>query len=239
MGSFRPKGRAFGGRLGGFGRLHLFAVLLFLGLLALPADVKAGTGASETIVAVFQGCQVGRAGRPNFCTLISKGVKLYVYGGGGTSSEVMAQLSGFEPGRRLSLRGWCYTLYEGAAALTIDRLEATLRSRYDRLLLRLQGQWQSVDDPLDQFAISGAERINSYAGAGTSVEYVSIAASCGGFSASGPYFSAWDPTEGIELCYEIEEISDQVFSLIYLPRGNRLQYARRDPSGRRGQRPGE
>lgn len=183
----------------------------------------------ETVLAVFQGCRPAQARRGKFCTLIAEQGKLYVYGENAASPELMEQLAQFEPGRRLSLSGEIIQLYDGASEFKLLRVDAVLRNRYDRLLNRLQGHWQSKDDPLDEFEIAGAERRNRYAGAATSVEYLSVAASCGMFSAQGPYFSAWDPTEGIRLCYEIEEISEDNFHLMYLPRGNRLEYRRLRP----------
>ena len=209
----------------------LAAVLSWLGLSLLvwasPAQVRAMEGASITgHPAVFQGCRPTRPGRPGFCTFVDRGSRLFVYGTGATPHWLMEELGGLEIGRRVGLTGKRYDLYDGAGEVELAGLVVLPLNRYDRILQRLQGLWRSDSDPLDAFQVTGAERVNAYAGARTSVDYISIQPECGSFTAQGPYLHAWDESGTGSLCYEIAKVSDTQLVLVYLPRGNVLGYKR-------------
>ncbi|MDA7420723.1 hypothetical protein [Tritonibacter multivorans] len=176
--------------------------------------------------AVFQGCRTTRPGRPGFCSFVDRGSRLFVYGTGSTPQWLMAELTHLEIGRRVGLTGTRRDLYEGTAEVELAGISLLPVNRYDRILKRLQGQWRSDSDPLDAFQVTGAERVNAYAGAKTSVDYISVQPECGVLTTHGPYLYAWDESGTGGLCYEISKVSDNTLVLIYQPRGRVLKYSR-------------
>lgn len=181
---------------------------------------------SHAISAVFQGCQPASTGRPRFCSLVADGMKFYVYGDGRTPEALLDRLEQVNPGRRVAVQGLQVDLFFGAAELVLHSVDAEVRNRYDRILERMQGVWQSDFDENDSFVISGAERVNRYSGAETSVDYVAIQETCGDSTAEGPFMNAWNSARGTGFCYEIERVSDNTLVLVYLPSGERLTYHR-------------
>ena len=165
-------------------------------------------------------------GGPGFVVLWTAAAVLFVYGTGATPQWLMEELEGLDIGRRVALTGKRRDLYDGAAEVELAGLKLLPMDRYDRILQRLQGRWRSDSDPLDAFQVTGAERVNAYAGAKTSVDYISIQPECGTFTAQGPYLYAWDESGTETLCYEISKVSDTQLELIYQPRGKVLMYSR-------------
>lgn len=209
----------------------LAALLSCFGLSLLvsvfPTPMRAMDGVSLAgHPAVFQGCRPTRPGRPGFCSFVDRGSRLFVYGTGATPQWLMEELEGLDIGRRVALTGKRRDLYDGAAEVELAGLRLLPLNRYDRILQRLQGRWRSDSDPMDAFQITGAERVNAYAGAKTSVDYISIQPDCGSFTVQGPYLYAWDESGTETLCYEISKVSDTQLELIYQPRGKVLMYSR-------------
>lgn len=205
----------------------VWASCLSLLIFAAPAPLRAMEGVSLAgHPAVFQGCRPTRPGRPGFCGFVDRGSRLFVYGTGATPQWQMEELEGLDIGRRVALTGKRRDLYDGAAEVELAGLKLLPMDRYDRILQRLQGRWRSDSDPLDAFQVTGAERVNAYAGAKTSVDYISIQPECGTFTAQGPYLYAWDESGTETLCYEISKVSDTQLELIYQPRGKVLMYSR-------------
>ncbi|TNJ48185.1 DUF1036 domain-containing protein [Phaeobacter sp. B1627] len=177
--------------------------------------------------AVFQGCHAeNRAPYQSFCTFIGEGRRYLVYDDGRIPGDLWQALQALPRGRRVALSGELETLFDTTSGLVLYSAEVQALNRADRILALLQGDWSSVADADDRFRFFGAERVNVYAGAETSVENVAILDHCGPASGEGPYLYTWDNTAGIRLCYLIAEVSDQELSLRYLPHGTELIYRR-------------
>lgn len=176
--------------------------------------------------AVFQGCETEVASYSSFCTFIGTGRRFLVYDDGRTSSKLWQQMQEITRGRRVELYGQRDDLFDTTSELVLTALVVQPENRFDRLLASLQGLWLSTMDPNDSFRVSGAERINSYAGAETSVEYISLQDSCADYDGEGVFLYTWDNNAGTSLCYQITRISDEELALTYLPRGTELVYRR-------------
>jgi len=176
--------------------------------------------------AVFQGCQAESAPYVSFCTFIGSGRRFLVYDDSRVAPALWQQLAALPQGRRVAISGQRADLFGTTSELVLSAATLLPVNRADRLLALLQGNWRSVGDPNDSFRVTGAQRVNTYAGAETSVEYVSIQDRCAGQSGQGPYLYTWDNNAGTSLCYRLAQISAQDLSLIYLPRGTTLEYRR-------------
>ena len=96
------------------------------------------------------------------------------------------------------------------------------------MLGQMQGQWYATDDPETQFTILGSERENTYSGAITGIDYLSVQEACGGFDDSGSYLYAREESSGESYCYAIENVDDLRLTLMFLPGGNMLEYRKLD-----------
>lgn len=202
----------------------------FAALLLLTAGTSPVSAQLETLItdhsAVFYGCRATRHGTRGFCSFVDQSTRLFVYSGGFTPDGLLTELGKITPGRRVALTGVRRTLYDGAAEVELSAISLLPMDRYDRLLGRLQGRWRSESDPLDVFSVTGAKRVNAYAGATTFEDYVLVQPECGVLKSSGPYLYAWDAESGTGLCYEIRQISDSRLEMVYQPRGTLLRYTR-------------
>ncbi len=236
---------------------HVHALSTNLTPTATEPAVRAGSQPQVLGPAVYQTCRDPGAPHVSFCTFIGAGRRFLVYDDGRTPARLWQQLHSLPQGRRFTLTGYREDLYDTTSELVLHDLMMEPLGRPDRLLDLLQGQWQSADDPDDRFSVQGAERVNSYAGADTTVEYLSIRSSCafspgrrsrsldpaGQLTANqgegkgtdkearlgqGPYLSTWDNAGGTGLCYRILRISEQDLALVYLGTGSTLTYRRVD-----------
>ena len=202
---------------------------------ALSANLKrdflnsAPSAASSQLrhIAVFQGCLREVDPYVSFCTFIGEGRRFVVYDDGRTPDALLQQMHSLPQGRSVALTGQREDVFDTTSELILSNIEVLPMDRFDRLLARLQGRWQSVDDPNDSFRVTGAERVNTYAGAETSVEYISIQTQCAGSKdEQGMYLFTWDRNAGTSLCYRIAQAPDEQLSLGYLPIGIQLTYRR-------------
>jgi uncharacterized membrane protein len=176
--------------------------------------------------AVFQGCDAETTAYASFCTFIGAGRRYLVYDDGRTSAALWKEIQQAIRGRRYTLEGLREDLFDTTSELVLRAIRPEPEDRSDQLLASLQGFWRSTIDPNDSFRVSGAERINAYAGAETSVEYLSLHKPCAEAGDEGPFLFTWDNNSGTSLCYAIARLTDTVLALIYLPRGTELVYRR-------------
>ncbi|OIQ24550.1 MAG: transporter [Alphaproteobacteria bacterium MedPE-SWcel] len=176
--------------------------------------------------AVFQGCQAENPPYHSFCTFIGAGQRYLIYDDGRVPADLWQRLQALPQGRRVAVTGYLEPLFDTTSALLLHSAEVLALNRADRILALLQGDWSSADDPDDRFRMSGAERVNVYAGAETSVEYVAILDHCDEHSGQGPYLFTWDINGGTGLCYRIGRVSQHELLLQYLSQGNTLLYRR-------------
>ncbi|NOX74804.1 MAG: DUF1036 domain-containing protein [Alphaproteobacteria bacterium] len=192
-----------------------------------PVGEQAGTyGEPYSDFVVFQECRL-RDGA-NFCAFHANGTKFFVYDDGRTPQRIFSILKGFDYGTPISVKGDLVGVYDTTAEVVLRDVYERGYDRSDALLEQMQGYWYAVDDPNAQFNILGAERENQYDGQIMETEYLSIQESCNEFSGAGPYLYARDEEIGEGLCYGIDSIGDFEMTLIYLPRGNFLEYRKLD-----------
>jgi|GEM_PF-487707 len=98
-----------------------------------------------------------------------------------------------------------------------DKITGTiiLNQEYQSNFNLLQGKWRSIDDPNSVIEFKDKRKMDYY-----SNEKLSE----GDFNLKGDYLTVRSDNETFE--YRILELSDQVLTLTYLPRGNTLQYER-------------
>jgi uncharacterized membrane protein len=192
-----------------------------------PLGVQAGKyGEPYSDNVVFQECSF-RDGA-NYCAFHGNGTKFFIYDDGRTPQSVLSTLRGFLPGTPISVSGDLVGVYDTTAEVVLREVYERGYDRSDALLEQMQGYWYAVDDANAQFNILGAERENQYDGALSGTEYLSIQESCNEFSGGGPYLYAREEETGEGYCYAIESIGDFEMTLMYLPRGNFLDYRKLD-----------
>lgn len=188
-----------------------------------PADSAApGTfGEPYSEAAIMQGCIV-EAERS--CSFHASGTQFFVYEDWRTPKALFDLMQQLAPGTPILVEGDLVDIYDRTADVVLRNVTTRPWTTHDYLLNTLQGTWYSVEDPAARFNVLGAERDNSYDDAPTSRDYLTVSDWCDGFEGGGPYLQARDEETGDGACYSIERITDLELELMYLPRGNILQY---------------
>ncbi|MGR3759835.1 DUF1036 domain-containing protein [Roseobacteraceae bacterium NS-SX3] len=186
-------------------------------------------GEPFTSEVTFQGCRRAGGAFGTVCSFVAEGTKYQVSSGGRTPARIFTFLSVLPPGTPLTVKGYLTEVFGSTSRIDLRDVVTRPLNRLDLVLQQLQGQWYSIQNPADQFAVAGAERFNTYAGVETSNDFISVQDSCGGSGGGGgPYLFTWDSQGGTGLCYRIESISTQALALRYLPAGAVLEYRRRN-----------
>ncbi|MEP2715260.1 DUF1036 domain-containing protein [Pseudophaeobacter sp.] len=201
---------------------------------ALPSSEEAG-GATSRLwgrpfvgAAVFHNCSPQFRDFDSFCTFVGPGRVFTVLEDGRTAKQVFAQLREMQAGTPILMEGDLAGLYENTLELVLRDVKPRSPNVEDEFLEALQGSWYSATDPRDVFTIAGSGRRNRYAGALTSMEYLSVMQYCGEYDGDGPYLYAWDSQGGTGLCYILRKVSETELVLSYLPRGTELRYLKVD-----------
>ncbi len=190
-------------------------------------SVEPGTyGEPYTNAAILQECLGG--GGPITCSFHSDGTKLFVEDDGRTPAHIFSILRSLDIGAPVTIEGDLVAFYDHTADLVLRDVVSRSWSGADILLDKMQGQWYAKDDPNAQFTILGSERENTYGGAITGIDYLSVQEWCGGFEGDGSYLYAREENSGESSCYAIESVDDLEMTLTFLPRGNVLEYQKLD-----------
>lgn len=176
--------------------------------------------------AILQECLSG--GGQTTCSFHSDGTKFFVEDDGRTPAHVFDILRSLNIGEPVTIEGDLVAFYDHTADLVLRDVVTRSWSAEDILLNKMQGQWYAEDDPNAQFTILGSERQNTYGGAITGIDYLSVQEWCGGFEGDGSYLYAREESEGESYCYAIESVGDFEMTLMFLPRGNLLKYNKLD-----------
>jgi uncharacterized membrane protein len=186
---------------------------------APPASSEPGTWgepyASGT--AIFQSCEFDT--EATFCSFHDNGYKFFVYDDGRTPDGVMRRLRGYSPGTPIDVQGDLESVYDRTADLVMRAVLPRPWNSWDSALGRMQGQWYSQDDPASMFTVLGSERINTYDGTYSGIDYLSLGRSCDVYE-DNDILTVRDESSGDTLCYSIEEQSDWEMTWMYLPRAN-------------------
>lgn len=162
------------------------------------------------------------------CSFHAGGTKFFVYDDGRTPQFVFTVMEALDPGTPLTVEGDLEAVYDRTADVVLRDAAVRPWTEHDGLLNKLQGHWYSVDDPNAQFTVLGAERDNTYDGAYAGREYLSVSGRCRDFDGGGPYLYAREEETGEDYCYVIDYVDHLELTLMYLPRGNILQYRKLD-----------
>jgi uncharacterized membrane protein len=175
---------------------------------------------------VFQDC-VTETEAP-FCTFHSGGTKFFVNDDGRTNASLIRFMSTLLPATPIAVSGDLVAVFDSTAEVVLRDVTVRRAEANDRILEKMQGYWYAVDDPNAQFNILGGERENQYDGQIGGTDYISVQNWCGDFAQGGPYLYAREDDSQESYCYEVVEISDFSMTLMYLPRGNFLEYRKLD-----------
>jgi uncharacterized membrane protein len=176
--------------------------------------------------AILQECL--SSGGQTTCSFHADGTKLFVQDDGRTPSHIFGVLQSLEVGEPITIAGDLVAFYDHTADVVLREVTTRSWSGADILLDKMQGQWYAKDDPDAQFTILGSERENTYSGAITGIDYLSVQEWCAGFEGDGSYLYAREEGSGDSFCYAIENVDDSSMTLTFLPRGNMLEYLRLD-----------
>lgn len=182
-------------------------------------------GTPYSNAAVLQECL---SGAQTTCSFHSDGTKLFVEDDGRTPAHIFSMLQSLDIGAPVTITGDLIAFYDHTADLVLRDVVSRSWSGADILLNKMQGQWYAKDDPNTQFTILGSERENTYSGAITGIDYLSVQEWCAGFEGGGSYLYARDESSSESYCYAIDNVGDLEMTLTFLPRGNTLSYQRLD-----------
>ncbi|WP_264210261.1 DUF1036 domain-containing protein [Leisingera thetidis] len=194
-----------------------------------PAAPQAGApgayGEPYSDNVTLQGCSIEGQ---RACSFHAGGTKFLVRDDGRTPRLVFSVMEALDPGTPLTVRGDLEAVYDRTADVVLRDAAVRPWTEHDGLLNRLQGHWYSVEDPNAQFTVLGAERDNSYDGADTGRDYLSVSERCFEFEGGGPYLHAREEETGEDYCYVIDHAGRQELTLMHLPRGTVLRYRKLD-----------
>jgi len=176
--------------------------------------------------AIFQECL--EEGDAEWCAFHADGTKFYVYQDGRTPDDIFDFMRKLLPGDPIAVEGDLVEVFDSTAEVVLRVAAGRRGDARDVMIGKMQGYWYATDDPNARFNILGAERINDYDGEMMGTEFISLRDNCDDFSGGGPYLYARDPEGGDSLCYEVVSVSDLEMVLMYLPRGNFLEYRKLD-----------
>ncbi|WP_246139418.1 DUF1036 domain-containing protein [Falsiphaeobacter marinintestinus] len=190
-------------------------------------EPKAGTyGEPYTNAATFQHCDFDI--EPGYCVFYADGFRLLVSDDGRSDPYAFPLLADIAPGTPMQISGDLAAIHDSTAELVLYDVDTRPWTDNDRMLDQLQGYWYAVTDSADQFNILGSERIGYYDGNYSGTDAISVQDWCDRFSGDGPYLSSRDQETGDIYCYQIWYVDALELQLMYLPRGNVLEYRKLD-----------
>ncbi|KIC07301.1 hypothetical protein RA19_24635 [Leisingera sp. ANG-M1] len=196
-----------------------------------PRATDAGSsGVPFSAQVVFQGCTPMRAEQTVSCRFVGNGMEIGASGRDRKEDTVFSFLQGLQQGALLMIEGEMTSFFGSSGELALHSAALRKPGKFDRILQEMQGEWRLQDDPSDKFTVTGAIRQVTYRGSVMAPEYLSVQSSCRGLGYVGDFLMAWDSEHGASLCYQIKALSSDEMTLIYLPRGTRLVYRRRQGS---------
>ncbi|MEW2913717.1 DUF1036 domain-containing protein [Leisingera sp. JC11] len=187
---------------------------------ALHAD-----GSHYAVDVVFQGCTQQASAAMVTCKFVGNGMEIGAAGRVQISDPVFTYLLGLLRGAPLAIDGEMIATFGSFGELELHSVTPRVPNRFDRMLQQMQGEWVSESNRYDSFSISGAQRRVRYEGVEMSPEFIAVQGSCKG-AGGGDFLLAWDSLRDSSLCYRIKSLTEDRMTLIYLPRGIRLDYRR-------------
>lgn len=141
-----------------------------------------------------------------------------------TPAHIFNTLRSLNVGSPITVEGDVVAVCDHTSEIVVRSV--TLRSwpGADILLDKMHGHWYAKEDLNAQFTIVGSERKNTYSGAFTGLDHLSVQEGCAGFEDSGSHLYAREEGSGESACYVINHVGDFDMTLTFLPRDNVLEY---------------
>ncbi len=177
---------------------------------------------------LFQGCDI--VDGADYCAFHANGWKYYAYRGGPTPGVLLDALDQIPVNTPLIFAGDAISYGDITVEVALGEVkEDPDGDVYADIRARLQGRWQSRDDPLAEIEIMGSEMRDTYNGQFRGLDFLQIGDSCEDAPPdAGPLLLRTTPEnrDPPPLCYAIQSVDDQQLQLIYMGRGNTLSYRR-------------
>lgn len=190
-----------------------------------PQPDAPSAGSNFAADAVLESCKPG-AGKGVTCRLVAADMQLSVNSRNSLNPQAFTFLVGLPQGAPLRVEGRLLYRFGRAARLELLNAEPRRANEFDNLRSRMQGEWQSAEDPEDQFTIRAVTRQAVFRGRNMAAELISIQPRCAVSPQQGQYLVAWEAESDTSLCYEIVSLTNEQLVLRYLPRGTELRYIR-------------
>lgn len=189
--------------------------------------VRGEQGEPFAVTAVLQGCgeQDGFSG----CIFYAEGWRWAAAAGAGSNSAAMDILAALPVNTPFHVEGDLVFYGDVTAEVVISRIAPVDEpDRFAGLRSAMQGTWISTEDPLSTLQITGSEETWLYEGQVTDIFIVNFADSCDDSAAPGTFITkrVMQSADPMLLCYAVESITEDRMEIMYLPRGNLLEYVR-------------
>ena len=184
-------------------------------------------GEPYTIVGIFRGCNTDSG--PYLCLFESDGWRYSVGDDGKTPKSLINEMANFKLNNNYQIEGDIMSFGDITAEVTVRRYSEVALSADQKLMNSLVGDWRSVDDPKSVMRFtSDFRKWDEYDGDFEGEGEVSFTKECDDASVlvSGETLIQINDANSPEdiYCYGIINISDDSLVLMFLPRGNFLEY---------------
>lgn len=184
-------------------------------------------GEPYTVTGIFRGCD-SESG-PYMCEFETDGWRYMVIDDGLTDSAIINELSSLQMNQNYQIEGDITNFGDITAEVTLRRYSEMVQSGEQNLLNSIVGDWRSIEDPNSIMRItSDGKKWDEYDGDFVSEGDVSFTTQCDDPSVQSSDQSLLqinDTNSPSDVyCYSIIEASSSKLVLMYLPRGNFLEY---------------
>ena len=206
----------------------LAATAQIAGPATVESFVRGQQGEPFTITATLQSC--GDEDGFNGCIFYADGWRYAAAQGAGSNQAALDLLATLPVNTRFSVEGDLVSYGDVTAEVLISRIApAEAPDPYADMRAAMQGDWVSTEDKSSTLSVTGSEETWLYDGAPSDLFIVNFTDFCDDAAApGGPLLTKREmqSADGMVLCYGIDSITPDRMSLIYLPRGNILEYVR-------------
>jgi hypothetical protein len=197
------------------------------GPATVESFVRGAQGEPFSVEAILQGCgeQDGFSG----CILYAEGWRWVAADGAGSNQAAMQVLAGLPVNTPVHMEGDLVFYGDVTAEVVISRIAAVEGGDpHARLRAAMQGDWVSAEDPLSTLQVRGSEETWVYDGEVGEQFIVTFAETCDDSAAPGTFLTKrlLQSADPMVLCYAVESLTPDRMVLMYLPRGNLLDYVR-------------
>jgi uncharacterized membrane protein len=192
-----------------------------------PLAAPGTYGEPYDVISIFRGCNADSD--ENYCEFTADGWRYIVSDDGKTSRAMLDQIANFVPDQRYQIRGDLMDYGDISASVTLREFDIINDSQEQQLLNKMVGLWRSLDDPNSTIRFTPEGQQYTYYEDDFGSEYnVSLTRSCADPSVyqSGDIVLQTTSISSADdvSCYGIDLVTKDRLVLIYLPRGNFLEY---------------